>query len=71
MWDRTGNEGRQEQECWTGQVMREDGCRKETGREVSSRDTKDTICDRTYLWAQKKGRCRDTATVRRIRGVMI
>ena len=27
MWDRAGNEGRQEQECGTGQVVREDRSR--------------------------------------------
>ena len=43
----------EEELCVTEQVMREDGSRKVTGRQIDSRDTKDTTGDRIGGYRRK------------------
>ena len=45
----------EEELCVTEQVMREDGSRKVTGRQIDSRDTKDTTGDRIGGYRRKAG----------------
>ena len=45
----------EEEVCGIGQVMREDGSRKVTGRQIDSKDTKDTTGDRTGGYRRKAG----------------